>query len=164
MSRIPEKGLLHVSVSAAAERFVSIEAIKHLITGSAWRDSWDEPNLPKTAHIDFDSVADCSGIFPATLNTTMRLASGESSTPTMLALQTTTKPVALAQAFSGTSALIERQMEQLQMRPNVVFTETVPAFSVGKQAWSGRTGFFMPLLLQALEKQLSPEVPTGAKE
>jgi hypothetical protein len=75
----------------------------------------------------------------------------------MLTLQTTTKPVAIAQAFSGSSALIEHHIANLKTRPNIIFTETVPAFSVGKQSWDGRTGFFMPLLLRALERRLSPD-------
>jgi hypothetical protein len=65
----------------------------------------------------------------------MRLANGTSDTLTMLALQTTLKPIAIAPTFPGGNILIDAQIERLKQRPNLVFTGMVAAFIVSTQAW-----------------------------
>lgn len=150
----------HVAITRSAERFVSVEAMRHFVTGEVWQDSWEDLRLPRSAHIDLEEMTDCFAVFPATLNTTMRLASGVSDTPTMLALQTTIKPIAIAPAFPGGNVLIDSQIKRLKQRPNLVFSALVPAFSVSKQAWGFETGFFLPLVLEALESVRSERAAT----
>lgn len=55
----------------------------------------------------------------------------------------------------GTNAVIEAQLARLHQRPNVAFVETMPAFSLGKGAWAGRTGFHLPALLQTIQQLAS---------
>ncbi|MBX9719222.1 MAG: hypothetical protein K2X36_10340 [Microbacteriaceae bacterium] len=151
----------HVTVTRSAERFVTVEALRHLVIGEVYRDDWDDANLPKSGHMALEEMAECFGVFPATVHTAMRLANGHCDSPTLYALQTTTKPIAIAPTFPGTNEVIESRMEALRTRPNVVVTGTVPAFSVSKQAWTAGTGFFMPLLLEALERLRQPDADTG---
>lgn len=80
----------------------------------------------------------------------MRLASGRSDSPSLMALQLSDKPIAIAASFPGINPLISANLEKLTLRKNVAFTGNVAAYSVGRKNWSGQTGFFMPLLTQAL--------------
>jgi hypothetical protein len=68
-----------------------------------------------------------------------------------MALQATARPIAIAPSFPAMNAVIESHLDLLARRQNVVFTEQVPAFSVGREQWDGQTGCFMPLLLMAIE-------------
>jgi hypothetical protein len=126
-----------------AERFVSVLALKSLVTEEVWRDGWDDP---------------------FTLNSTMALASGAAYSPALMCLQVTKKPIAVATSFPGTNEVIERQVEVLLSRPDVVLSEQVSAFSVGKAAWGGQTGAFMPLVIEALAAQMKDTAagPTAA--
>jgi hypothetical protein len=152
-----------VGVSRMAQRFVRIDALRAIASGAVWSDSWESSDLPDSAHIGIESQSDCFGVFPATINTTMKLAAGLTDTPTMMALQLTRKPVAIASTFPGTNEVVKRRCTELEQRPNLRFTGTLPAFSVSGGDWSGTTGFFMPLLLTVLEEMRtqSHEAPTG---
>lgn len=149
--------IVSLIITRSAEQFVTYDALKHLANGSVWKDSWDEPDLPGGSHIGLDNSADCFGIFPATLDYTMRLASGRSNSPSLMALQLTEKPIAVAASFPGTNPVHIESLMKLQLRENVAFTETVAAFSVGRKAWSGQTGFFMPLLASTLAELISKQ-------
>ncbi|WP_416405543.1 flavoprotein [Arthrobacter sp. LFS091] len=144
-------------ITQSAERFVTYDALKHLANGAVWRDSWDEPGLPGGSHIGLDESADCFGIFPATLDYTMRLASGRTNSPSLMALQLTEKPVAVAASFPGTNPVHMQALKNLELRENMAFTDKVAAFSVGRKAWSGQTGFFMPLLASTLAGLISAQ-------
>jgi hypothetical protein len=143
-----------VLVTRTAEQFVTIPALSALVTGDVWRDSWDEPKLPKSPHIELVQRSDCFAVFPATLHTTMRLAQGSCESPALMSLQLTRKPVVIAPSFPGTNEIIEHHRLLLSQRPNVAFSRAVPAFSVGQRSWGGETGFFLPLVLEKLEELL----------
>lgn len=143
-----------VILTPAAERFVSVLALRNLVTGEVWRDSWDDPLMP-ASHVVLEDAAQCFAIFPATLNSTMALASGAAYSPALMCLQVTKKPIALAPSFPGTNEVVEKHLEMLLSRPNVFLSEQVSAFSVGKGEWSGQTGAFMPLLIEALAARLA---------
>ncbi|SFR33852.1 Flavoprotein [Microbacterium azadirachtae] len=154
-----------VGVSQMAQRFVQLDALRALTSGAVWADSWESADLPERAHIGIESQAECFGVFPATINTTMRLAAGFTDTPTLMALQLTQKPIAIASTFPGTNEIVKRRCAELELRPNLRFTGTLPAFSVSAGDWSGTTGFFMPLLLTVLEelRERSDDVPSPAE-
>ena len=138
-------------VTRSAERFVTVEALRAITTGRVWRDSWDE-DLPNGSYMGLETEAEAFGIFPATLDCAMRLASGSTNTPMLMTLQCTDKPIGIASTFPGTNAVIEAQLARLNQRPNIAFVQTMPAFSLGKGAWAGRTGFHLPALLQTIQQ------------
>ncbi|MEU8870357.1 flavoprotein [Streptomyces javensis] len=140
----------HAIVTRSAQRFVTREALRHLVEGTVWTDDWDDPELPPSAHISLDAEVDGYAVFPATIDFTMRLAAGASNTPASMALQITKKPIVLATAFPESNEIIEAQLKALLRRPNVKLSGTVPAYSVGKGAWTGETGFYMPSVLEAM--------------
>ena len=150
-----------LSVTRSALRFVTLDSLHALASGPVWIDAWDASDIPPGVHNGLDEDTDCFGIFPATLNTTMRLAAGLTDSPMLMALQLTRRPVAVAASFPGTNPLINQKLEDLQRRDNIVFTPQVPAYSVSQGQWKGGTGFFMPFLLETLEKKLtaSPATP-----
>ncbi|WP_298180727.1 flavoprotein [Saccharomonospora sp.] len=146
---------VHAVVTESAQRFVTVEALRRLVSGSVWTDSWDDPNLPTEAHVSLADIADCYAVFPATLDFTMRLAGGFGNTPALLALQMTTKPIVLAAAHPASNAVVEEMTTRLLKRENVAFSPTVPSYSVGKKKWEGETGFYLPGVLETLNKLLS---------
>lgn len=144
---------VNVLVSLMAKEFVTVRALKALATGSVWTDDWSDPGLPESAHIAIAEMSECFAVFPATLNTTMKLAQGLTDTPALMALQLTRAPVVLASAFPGENEVIVQHIETLRRRPNVALAEPVEAFSTGTGQWGrGQTGFFMPNVLEALER------------
>ena len=142
--------LVNIIITSTAERFVTFDALKHLTNGEVWRDSWDDPRLPGGSHMGFDDLTAGFGVFPSTLDYAMRLASGRSDSPSLMALQLSNKPIAMAASFPGMNPLLSENLKKLMLRKNIAFTGNVSAYSVGRKDWSGQTGFFMPLLMQAL--------------
>ena len=69
----------------------------------------------------------------------------------LMALQMVTAPIALAASFPYANEVSNHYLSILGKRSNVVLTRTVPAFSVGKQAWGKETGFFLPFVLEEIE-------------
>lgn len=149
-----------VVVTRSAERFVTVEALQLIATGTVWRDSWDE-TLPDGSWSGIESNTTAYAVFPATLDLAMRLANGSTNTPLLMALQCTSKPIVLAPAFPGSNEIVETRLDDLQLRPNVALVDDMPAYSLGSKSWSGRTGFLLPAVLQLLESMIdtSPAVP-----
>jgi hypothetical protein len=81
-------------------------------------------------------------MFPATLDSVMRLAGGRSDSPMLMALQLTTRPIGIAATFPGMNEVIQEQIGRLPRRPNVVFSGEVPAFSVSKEIGRARLDSF----------------------
>lgn len=151
--------IVNVIVTPTAERFVTFDALKHLTNGEVWRDSWDDPKLPGGSHMGFDDLTAGFGVFPSTLDYAMRLASGRSDSPSLMALQLSDKPIAIAASFPGLNPALSENLKKLMLRKNIAFTGNVSAYSVGRKDWSGQTGFFMPLLTQALADLISKQPP-----
>lgn len=138
-----------VGITGAAERFVTLDAVAQMTTGRVFRDSWD--GMPQTpTHVEIEHHADFFGIYPATLNTVSRLAHGAADTPMLLALQLTSKSIAIADAFPVENEMTRSMCDLLGRRSNVRFVEHVPAYSVSTREWSASTGFHLPNLLRAL--------------
>lgn len=146
---------VNVVITRSAARFVSVEALTHLASGDVWVDDWDLQEGVSTTHLELERLADCFVVFPATLNSAMSLANGAAHSPALMCLQLTSKPVVLAPSFPGTNVLIEEKLDRLLQRPNVAISESVPAFSVGKQQWSGESGAFLPLVIDELNRVFS---------
>lgn len=142
----------NVAVTRSARRFVTVDALRHLVDGLVWTDDWDDSDMPDAGHVEIDGSTDCYAIFPATLDCTMRLANGRSNTPMLLTLQLTKKPIVLAAALPGTNPLVDDLLQRLLQRANVGLAANVPAYSVGRKSWSAETGFFLPAVLASLEK------------
>ena len=151
----PDLGV-SLSVARSALRFVTIDSLRLLSSGPVWTDTWESTDVPSGVHSGLDDEVECFGIFPATLNTTMRLAAGLCDSPMLMALQLTRRPIGIATSFPGTNTLIDRRIQDLTQRDNIVFTRQVPAYNVSQGEWKSETGFFMPFLLEALEAKLSP--------
>ncbi|MEV5985545.1 flavoprotein [Streptomyces sp. NPDC052051] len=137
-----------ILLTRSAQRFVTKEALCRLVGGHVWTDDFDDPALPRSAHVEIQEKADGFAVFPATLDFAMRLAAGDCSSPATMTLQITDKPIVLATAFPGSNPVIEDNMSRLLRRPNIALSETVAAYSVGKKKWDGETGFHMPSVLQ----------------
>ncbi len=141
---------------AAPVQGFPFRSVQFVITGSAnaalvpnWL-LWMHHVLPQvTTHAVLTAAAECFAVFPATLNTLMKLAGGLSDSPALLALQTTRKPIWVAPALPGTNEVIDRRLDELRRRSNVVFAATGPAVSVVHGA-TGETGFDLPGVLSAI--------------
>lgn len=115
------------SVSPRAQRFVSLAALQALTNGELWSDEWDATDLPKSWRNGGSLDADCIIVFPASLDTVMRLAQGRADSPALMMLQITRLPVILADVFPTTNEVIDHWRSLLARRPNIVFAPRVDA-------------------------------------
>lgn len=83
------------------------------------------------------------------LNPMIKLTGGLSDSPALLALQTTRKPIGVVPAVPGSNEVIDRRLDELRRRSNVVFAATGPAVSVVHDA-TGETGFDLPGVLSSI--------------
>ncbi|WP_265445470.1 hypothetical protein [Flexivirga meconopsidis] len=128
---------------------MTLEAIRQLTTGALARDDWADPVFVR-GYRHFEQMSECFGVFPATLNSAMRLANGVCDTPAMMALQMTDKPIGIASAFPGSNLLIEEKLSGLRKRGNIVFADTGPAMRTSSGRYEARTGFNLPALFAAI--------------
>ena len=143
------------SVTEAASKFVSIDALSTLTESHTWLDRWDS-TYPKHVHEGLLGYADSIAIFPASINTLMQLASGFTNTPMQMALQITELPVVIARTFPGSNQIIEKKLNRLlSMRENFTLSKEVPAYSLSKQGWTTTTGFYYPFVLQAIQDKIN---------
>lgn len=109
--------IVNVSISRSARRFVSIEALTHLSNGKVWEDDWE---TAETQHWRDGGTgsSDCIVVFPATLDTTMRLAQGRSDSPALMMLQLTSLPVILCESIPAANSVIDHWRNLLLERSN----------------------------------------------
>ena len=132
------------SVTEAASKFVSIDALSTLTEIHTWLDRWDS-TYPKHVHEGLLGYADSIAIFPASINTIMQLAS-----------HITELPVVIARTFPGSNQIIEKKLNRLlSMRENFTLSKEVPAYSLSKQGWTTTTGFYYPFVLQAIQDKIN---------
>lgn len=120
---------VNVSVTRSAERFVSARALRHLADGRVWTDSWDDPELPQEVDSGECAASECFIVFPATLDTLMRLAQGRADSPALLMLQVTDRPVVIADTLPGSNDIIDSHLKALCERPNVASAPGSPAYA-----------------------------------
>ncbi|WP_257493438.1 flavoprotein [Actinomyces wuliandei] len=147
---------IHISatVSHAATRFVAPEAVHQIARdtgGWAALDDWDESGpTGRLSHADIAMAAEAFLVFPGTVNSVMSLACGLSSTPSMLALQVSEKPLVIAASFPCMNTVLSSGLEKLNERANVAFSPLVLAKGVSSGKWSELSGLFAPLVMAEL--------------
>ena len=117
--------VVNVSVSSRATAFVSVDALRALANGQVWLDEWDEPSVPHSWRDGRSGASECFVVFPATLDTVMRLAQGRADSPAHMMLQITDLPIVLADVFPAENEVIEHWRAVLLKRTNVSFAPRI---------------------------------------
>ncbi|MFE3598684.1 CypD family RiPP peptide-cysteine decarboxylase [Streptomyces sp. NPDC059096] len=152
--------VVHVSVTRSATRFVTVRALRHLVNGQVWTDSWDDPGLPPEVNSGQSGASECFIVFPATLDTLMRLAQGRADSPALLMFQVTERPIVIADTLPGSNEIVESNMSTLRLRSNIGFAPRVTGVRAGSRT-AAEVGFNLPGALavanKMVEKGLSRE-------
>lgn len=117
--------VVNVSVSTRATSFVSVEAVRALANGEVWTDDWESPDLTHSWRSGQTGSSECIIVFPATLDTVMRLAQGRTDSPSLMMMQITELPIVLADVFPAANPVTEHWSDILLTRPNVVFAPRI---------------------------------------
>ncbi|MFJ9622549.1 CypD family RiPP peptide-cysteine decarboxylase [Streptomyces sp. NPDC101181] len=134
---------VNVSVTRSATRFVTVRALRHLVNGQVWVDCWDDPGLPAEVNHGRSGGSECFLVFPATLDTLMRLAQGRADSPALLMLQVTTGPIVIADTLPGSNEIVESHLRVLRLRPNVGFAPRVTGVRASSRS-ATEIGFNLP--------------------
>lgn len=125
-STYPELAV-RVILTPSAERFTTRAALG-LLTGSpAIADRWPEEDSGGALHVRLREWADCALVYPASLNYIARLANGMGDSPSLLALQCSSAPIAVAPALPAggiDNPLIAGNLARVTERPNVLVAPT----------------------------------------
>ena len=147
---------VRVVVTRSAAQFVSVDALS-VITGiPAMLDVWP-PSVVHAPHVELVEWSDAFAVYPATANVLARMAAGMTDTPSLLAMQCTTAPIAVAPALPEGALehpTMRRNLAVLSGVDNIVLVEPSPG-----RSWStGRDGARIPpafpLVVQGLEDRL----------
>lgn len=150
--------VVNVSVTRSATRFVTVRALRHLANGQVWSDSWDDPELPPEVNTGESGASECFLLFPATLDTLMRLAQGRADSPALLMLQVTNRPIVIADTLPGGNEIVQRHVEALGLRPNVGFAPRVTGVRAGSRA-KAEVGFNLPGAITVANEMLKRDRP-----
>jgi phosphopantothenoylcysteine synthetase/decarboxylase len=134
---------VHVSVTRSAERFLAVRSLRHLANGRVWTDSWDDPGLPPEINSGKSGGSECFLVFPATLDTLMRLAQGRADSPALMMLQVTTLPIVIADTLPGSNEIVESNLRTLRLRSNIAFAPRVTGVRAGTRS-AAEVGFNLP--------------------
>jgi hypothetical protein len=146
--------VVHVSVTPRAQRFVSLQALRAMANGSVWSDDWDADGLPHSWREGGAAGCDCILVFPASLDTVMRLAQGRAETPALMMLQITKLPVIVADVSPADNEVIEHWRRVLAKRPNVAFVPQIDTFRADSR-YITKSGFNMPGAIMLANGMLS---------
>ncbi|MEV7865605.1 CypD family RiPP peptide-cysteine decarboxylase [Streptomyces sp. NPDC088124] len=135
--------VVNVSVTPAASRFLAVRSLRHLANGAVWVDSWDDEGLPREVNSGKSGGSECFLVFPATLDTVMRLAQGRADSPALLMLQVTDAPIVIADTFPGSNEIVESNLQTLKLRPNVAFAPRVNGVRASNRT-TAEVGFNLP--------------------
>ncbi|SDS42274.1 flavoprotein [Corynebacterium timonense] len=147
---------LRMIITRTAQRFVSDEALTALLGNRVDIDTWEEPNVG-ALHVDLAQWADGIIVHPCTLDYLSRIALGRGDSPSVLAVQSTDRPIVVCPAVppgatsqpayrSHTAALVER--------PNIYLLDPVSAFSVHTHSYNGTAPAPFPNALSVLADAL----------
>nr|QBA31013.1 SinD [Streptomyces sp.] len=150
--------VVNVSVTPAASRFLAVRSLQHLANGTVWTDSWDEPDTPREVNSGRSGCSECFLIFPATLDTVMRLAQGRADSPALLMLQVTDAPIVIADTFPGTNEIVESHVQALKLRRNVEFAPRVSGVRASNRS-TAEVGFNLPGAITVANKMLKEGRP-----
>ncbi len=134
---------INASVSPRAERFVAFEAIKHLANGEVWIDDWSTPPAPHVWREGRTGASQCIIVFPATLDTVMRLSQGRADSPALMMMQITSLPLIIADVIPANNAVIDHWRDVLALRPNVAFAPRLEAIRASDRG-SEESGLNLP--------------------
>ncbi|MDT0379531.1 CypD family RiPP peptide-cysteine decarboxylase [Streptomyces sp. DSM 42041] len=134
---------INVSVTQSAKRFLTVRSLQHLVDGHVWTDSWDEPGLPEEVNSGKSGNSACFILFPATLDTLMRLAQGRADSPALLMLQVTDRPIVIADTLPGSNEIVEGHLRALRSRHNIQFAPRVTGVRASSRS-TAEVGFNLP--------------------
>jgi phosphopantothenoylcysteine synthetase/decarboxylase len=142
-------------LTRSAERLVSRAALEPVLGSAVGIDVWPDEPSTTALHAELNEWADMFVVYPATMGFVARLATGLADSPTLLAIQCTSAPVAVAPALPPggvDSVTYRRHCASIKERANVVVVPPAPAFS----ATTGRfdaagTGHVTTVLARAEE-------------
>ncbi|WP_017575216.1 flavoprotein [Nocardiopsis kunsanensis] len=144
-----------IVLTASAQRFVTREALTLLTGRQVVEDRWpDEPGTT-ALHVELADWAEAVAVYPATLDYTARLARGHGDSPSMLALQCASAPIALAAALppgGWDCAAMRGHRGVLDERANVALIPPVRGLSMSTGRADGQHPVQFPALLQRLEE------------
>ncbi|SDZ55844.1 CypD family RiPP peptide-cysteine decarboxylase [Herbiconiux ginsengi] len=146
--------VVNLSVSENAHRFVSVDALDHLANGEVWSDSWSSPSLTSGWRLGGTGRSQCIIVFPATLDTVMRLSQGRADTPALMMMQITNLPIVIAEVSPAENEVIGFWREILLRRSNVSFAPEVEGTRADDRS-TARNGFNFPGALAVVNAALS---------
>jgi phosphopantothenoylcysteine decarboxylase/phosphopantothenate--cysteine ligase len=151
---------LRVVVSRSAARFVSIDALSVLTGNAAVLDDWPE-RVTSALHVELVEWSDAFALYPASAHSVARLANGIADTPSLLALQCTRAPIAVA------PSLPEGALESPAMRRNLAYLAAAENILVIKpvagRSWTtGRDTAVLPPPLPAVVAALHARLAAEA--
>ncbi len=146
--------VVNVSVSTHATRFVSTDAVRALANGEVWLDEWEQDALPHSWRDGRTGRSECIIVFPASLDTIMRLAQGRADSPALMMMQLTELPVIIADVSPASNAVIDHWRTLLLQRPNVVFAPAVDTPRADDRSTT-QSGFNLPGALALANDRLA---------
>lgn len=150
-------------ITRSATRFVTPTAIAMFSGNPPESDTWGDEAQSSARHVDLAEWPDAILVHPASFHFMSRLALGVGDTPTLLALQCTTAPIALAPApppGAVGSAAWRVHLAALTARPNIVVVPPKAGVSMTSGKANASTAASLYEVLPALEALRSP----GASE
>ncbi|MEU7282627.1 CypD family RiPP peptide-cysteine decarboxylase [Streptomyces sp. NPDC045431] len=150
--------VVNVSVTRAASRFLAVRSLRHLANGKVWIDAWDDEETPPEVNSGRSGASECFLVFPATLDTVMRLAQGRADSPALLMLQVTDAPIVIADTFPGSNEIVESHVRTLKLRPNVAFAPRVTGVRASNRS-TAEVGFNLPGALAVANAMLKEGRP-----
>ena len=133
---------LRIVVTRSAARFVSIDALTMFSGRPATLDEW--PDRVSTApHVELVEWSDAFAVYPASAHSIARLATGITDTPSLLALQCTRAPIAVAPSLpegSLESPAMRRNLAALSAADNILMIKPV----TGRSWTTGRDTAAIP--------------------
>lgn len=144
---------INVSLTPSALRFVSFDAVRALVDGAVWTDSWTEPGFPNTVNHGESGCSAAIILFPATLDSLMRLSQGRADSPAMMMLQLARVPIIVADTLPGTNEIVEAALERLDSRTNLRFAPRVTGVRASNRS-EVSLGFNLPGAIDVANEML----------
>jgi len=119
--------IFNVSVSPRASTFVSLTALAELAGGHVWLDDWNSNDIPRDWREGVSGSAQGIILFPATIDTVMRLAQGRTDSPALMLMQITELPIVICDNFPARNPVINSYEEALRQRENVAYAPRIRA-------------------------------------
>lgn len=141
-------------ITPSALRFVTQTSLSVFGGRPPELDRWSDEPQSTAPHVDLSHWADTVIVHPATFHFTSRFALGAADTPTMLALQCTNAPVALAPALPPgalTSPAWKLHTAALAARKNVTVVPPHPGVSMTTGRQDAATAAPLPEVIHAVE-------------